>query len=245
MTIRVDFTDSRGVIVRTSIAALLLLVFCLVAGPAAEAHGIAGKDAQFVAQNSGPQILPFLYLGAKHMVTGYDHLLFILGVIFFLYRLTHVALYVTMFSIGHSITLLAGVLGGLHVNAYLVDAIIGLSVVYKAFDNLGGFQTVFGVQPNGKLAVLGFGLVHGFGLATRLQDLNPSRLGLVTNMVSFNVGVEIGQLIALSVMLVLILWWRKSARFVRQAAFANVLIMTAGFILVEYQLAGYFLQRTA
>lgn len=224
-----------------SIAAVSLLVLSAIACLPADAHGIAGKDAEFVARNSGAQIVPFLYLGAKHMVTGYDHLLFILGVIFFLYRLSHVALYVTMFSIGHSITLLAGVLGGLHVNPYLVDAVIGLSVVYKAFDNLGGFQSLFGVQPNTKVAVLGFGLVHGFGLATKLQDLHPSKEGLVANMVSFNVGVEIGQLIALTIMLVLILWWRRSTAFVRHAAIANVLIMTAGFALVEYQLAGYFL----
>jgi hypothetical protein len=223
---------------------LLLLVLCLACGLDAQAHGIAGKDAEFVARNSGVQVFPFLYLGAKHMVTGYDHLLFILGVIFFLYRLSHVALYVTLFSIGHSITLLAGVLGGLHVNAYLVDAIIGLSVVYKAFDNLGGFQTVFGVQPNSKVAVLGFGLVHGFGLATKLQDLNPSKDGLVANMVSFNVGVELGQLIALTLMLALILMWRRAAAFGRYAALANVLILCAGFVLVEYQLAGYFVERT-
>ncbi|MEP7244572.1 MAG: HupE/UreJ family protein, partial [Gammaproteobacteria bacterium] len=219
-------------------ASAALLVLSLVACFAVDAHGIAGKDAEFVARNSGPQIFPFLYLGAKHMVTGYDHLLFILGVIFFLYRLSHVALYVTLFSIGHSITLLAGVLGGLHVNPFLVDAVIGFSVVYKAFDNIGGFRTVFGVQPNAKLAVMGFGLVHGFGLATKLQDLNPSKEGLVINMVSFNVGVEIGQLIALTFMLALILWWRKSAGFARYSVLANVLIMTAGFVLVEYQLAG-------
>jgi len=223
----------------------VLFVLCLAFGLDAHAHGIAGKDAEFVARNSGVQVFPFLYLGAKHMVTGYDHLLFILGVIFFLYRLSHVALYVTLFSIGHSITLLAGVLGGLHVNAYLVDAIIGLSVVYKAFDNLGGFQTVFGVQPNSKVAVLGFGLVHGFGLATKLQDLNPSKDGLVANMVSFNVGVELGQLIALTLMLALILMWRRAAAFGRYAAFANVLILCAGFVLVEYQLAGYFSERTS
>jgi hypothetical protein len=227
-----------------SIAALALLVFSLLGGVAAEAHGIAGKDAEFVAQNSGPHVFPFLYLGAKHMVTGYDHLLFILGVIFFLYRLSHVALYVTLFSLGHSITLLAGVLGGLHVNAYLVDAVIGFSVVYKALDNLGAFKTLFGVEPNAKLAVLVFGLVHGFGLATKLQDLNLSKEGLVTNMVSFNVGVEIGQLIALTLMLLVILSWRKSAGFARHAALANALIMTAGFVLVEYQLAGYFFSRT-
>ena len=168
------------------------VVLLMLPASGAWAHGIGGKDAAFVAASTGPQILPFMYLGAKHMVTGYDHLLFILGVVFFLYRLRHVALYVTMFSIGHSITLLAGVLLGLDVNSFLVDALIGLSVVYKAFDNLGGFQSLFGFQPNTKAAVLGFGLVHGFGLATKLQALRMSPDGLLANMISFNVG-EIGR----------------------------------------------------
>ena len=223
-------------------AALLFLaaVFTLALLPDAFAHGIGGKDAAFVAASSGPQIIPFIYLGAKHMVTGYDHLLFLVGVIFFLYRLKHVVLYVTMFSIGHSITLLAGVLFGLNVNSFLVDAIIGLSVVYKAFDNLGGFQTLFGFQPNTKVAVLGFGLAHGFGLATKLQALKLSPNGLLTNMVSFNVGVELGQILALTVILALIVAWRKTPGFARNAVLANVLIMVAGFALIDYQLTGYF-----
>ena len=165
------------------------------------AHGIGGRDAAFVAATKGPDLLPFMYLGAKHMVTGYDHLLFIFGVIFFLYRLRDVFIYVTLFSIGHSITLLAGVLLKIDVNAYLVDAIIGFSVAYKAFDNLGGFKSVFGVQPNNRVAVAGFGLIHGFGLATKLQSLRLNGNGLVANMIGFNIGVEIGQLIALAVFL--------------------------------------------
>jgi hypothetical protein len=209
------------------------------------AHGITGKDAAFVASTMGPQIVAFLYLGAKHMVTGYDHLLFILGVVFFLYELKHVVLYVTMFSIGHSVTLLTGVLANIHVDSYLVDAVIGLSVAYKAFDNLGGFKTVFGVQPNTKLAVLAFGLVHGFGLATKLQSLRLSRDGLVANLVSFNVGVELGQILALSVILAAIIWWRRQPGFTRQATAANALILFAGFLLMEYQLGGYFTQGRA
>ena len=218
---------------------LALLLAAALASPAL-AHGIGVKDAAFVASSHGPQIIPFLYLGAKHMVTGYDHLLFILGVIFFLYRLSHVALYVTMFSLGHSITLLTGVLTGVHVNAYLIDAIIGLSVAYKAFDNLGGFQTLLGVQPNTKLMVLIFGLFHGFGLATKLQALKLSKDGLIANMISFNVGVELGQLIALSAMLGVIVLWRRSSSFARNAVVANALILVCGLVLMEYQLAGYF-----
>ena len=227
---------------RTSRLAALALLAAPFAVPAF-AHGIAGKDAAFVAASTGPQIIPFIYLGAKHMVTGYDHLLFIVGVIFFLYRLKHVALYVTLFSIGHSITLLTGVLSNIHVNPYLVDAVIGLSVAYKAFDNLGGFKTVFGVQPNTKIAVLGFGLVHGFGLATKLQALKLSKDGLIANMISFNVGVELGQLLALSVILAVMLWWRSRSSFAKQATAANVLILCAGLVLMEYQLAGFFTQK--
>ena len=223
-------------------AGLVALGCFAVWGDAARAHDLAGGDAEFLAAAEGVHAAAYLYLGAKHMVTGYDHLLFLLGVIFFLYRLREVALYVTMFSIGHSVTLLTGVLGQVHVSPFLVDAVIGLSVVYKAFDNLDGFRTVFGVEPNQKLAVLGFGLVHGFGLSTKLQDLALSPEGLVSNMLLFNVGVELGQILALSVMLVLMAWWRGTQSFARLAVAANVALMAAGFMLAEYQLAGYFLE---
>ena len=203
------------------------------------AHNVAARDAAFLKQNQGAQIVPFIYLGAKHMVTGYDHLLFLVGVIFFLYKLKDVAVYVTCFAVGHSITLLGGVLGGIHVNSYIVDALIGLSVVYKAFDNLDGFRTLFGFQINTKAAVLGFGLIHGFGLATKLQEFNLSREGLVANMISFNVGVEIGQLLALTVILFVMTQWRRTADFGKHAVLANVLLMTAGFLLIGYQLSGY------
>ena len=217
------------------VAALALLVAW---PPEALAHGLGGKDAAFVAQTNGVEFFPFLYLGAKHMVTGYDHLLFILGVIFFLFRMKHVALYVTLFSIGHSITLLAGVLGHIEVNPYLIDAIIGLSVVYKAFDNLGGFRTLFGYQPDTRMAVLGFGLMHGFGLATKLQALEPPENGLLANMISFNLGVEIGQLIALGAMLAVVLLWRRLPGFRRTSVAANVALMIAGFVLMGFQLGG-------
>jgi hypothetical protein len=220
--------------------ALLATAFllALVAAGSAAAHGLGGKDAAFVAATTGPDIVPFLYLGAKHMVTGYDHLLFILGVIFFLYRMKDVALYVTLFSLGHSLTLLAGVLGRIEVNPYLVDAIIGLSVAYKAFDNLGGFRTFFGVQPNPRTATFGFGLIHGFGLATKLQALELPANGLLINMVSFNVGVEIGQMIALTFMLALIMVWRTMPGYRGMSTAANLLLMLAGFVLIGLQLGG-------
>jgi hypothetical protein len=217
-----------------------LIALCgLGGGAVALAHGIGGEDQEFLLRSSGAHIGPYVYLGAKHMVTGYDHLLFLAGVIFFLYKLKDVALYVTLFAVGHSTTLLLGVLGGVHVDSYLVDAVIGLSVVYKAFENLGGFERL-GFEPNTKLAVLIFGFFHGFGLATKLQDLAISPDGLVANMLSFNVGVEIGQLVALAVMLIAFNVWRTSGSFVRHAFVSNVVLMTAGFVLIGYQLTGYF-----
>jgi hypothetical protein len=214
-----------------------LLGLAFVSGTAL-AHGIAGDDQAFLLRTTGAHIGPYVYLGAKHMVTGYDHLAFLAGVIFFLYRLKEVALYVTLFAIGHSTTLLLGVLGGWHVDSYLVDAVIGLSVVYKAFENLGGFAALR-LQPNMKAAVLFFGFFHGFGLATKLQDLAISRDGLVANMLSFNVGVEIGQLLALSVMLIVFNAWRITGSFTKHAYAANVALLTVGFVLFGYQLTGY------
>ncbi len=207
--------------------------------PSVFAHGVAEDDKLFIEQSSGVQLIPFIYLGAKHMVTGYDHLLFLFGVIFFLYRMREVGVYVTLFAIGHSVTLLYGVLSDTHVNPYIVDAIIGLSVAYKALDNLGAFQRVLGFQPNLKAAVLIFGFFHGFGLATKLQEFTLSQDGLVSNILAFNVGVELGQLLALAVILIAMGFWRRTDSFGRQALAANVTLMTAGFVLMGYQITGY------
>ena len=182
-----------------------------------------------------------MYLGAKHMVTGYDHLLFLVGVIFFLYKLKDIVQYVSLFTIGHSVTLLGGVLGGIHANPYLIDAIIGFSVVYKAFDNMDGFKRFLGFQPNTRLAVLIFGLFHGFGLATKLQEFALAQNGLVTNIVSFNVGVEIGQVLALTAVLIGLSYWRTRSGFLRHAFATNTMLMVGGFVLVGYQLTGYFI----
>jgi HupE/UreJ protein len=228
---------------RYCLAALAALVLLFAIAPDALAHNVSKRDAAFVVSNQGQAIGPFLYLGAKHMVTGYDHILFLVGVIFFLYRLKDVVAYVSLFTIGHSITLLAGVLGGIHANSYIVDAIIGFSVVYKAFDNMNGFKRVFGVQPNTKLAVLVFGLFHGFGLATKLQEFSLAQNGLVTNIVSFNVGVEIGQILALTAVFIGLSYWRTRAGFLRHAFATNTLLMMGGFILVGYQLTGYMVNR--
>lgn len=223
--------------IRVGSMVLLLLLMTTVA---VLAHGVSPGDQALI--RGGRQLAVFIYLGAKHMVTGYDHLLFLFGVIFFLYRLREVGAYVTLFALGHSVTLLAGVLGGLTANAYLIDAIIGFSVVYKGLDNLGGFRRVLGFQPNTKAAVLVFGFFHGLGLATKLQDFAVARAGLVPNLLAFNVGVELGQLLALSVILIATGFWRRSTAFHRHAYAANVVLMTCGFILVGYQLAGFFVQ---
>ena len=222
-----------------TIAVLIALVF-LFSTPAS-AHNVSKRDAAFVQTNHGSAIPAFMYLGAKHMVTGYDHLAFLVGVIFFLYRLKDIVQYVSLFTVGHSITLLAGVLGGFHANPYFVDAIIGFSVVYKAFDNIDGFRRFLGVQPNTKIAVLIFGLFHGFGLATKLQELDLARNGLVTNIVSFNVGVEIGQCLALTAVLIALSAWRTRSGFFRHAFATNVALMTVGFLLTGYQIGGYYL----
>ena len=220
-------------------ARAILALVGLTVGGAALAHGISGDDQAFLLRATGAHIGPYIYLGAKHMVTGYDHLAFLAGVIFFLYRLKEIAIYVTLFAVGHSTTLLLGVLGGLHVNAYIVDAIIGLSVVYKAFENLGGFRRL-GFQPNMKAAVLIFGFFHGFGLATKLQDIALSQDGLIENMISFNIGVEIGQFLALALMLIAFSLWRASGRFMATAYASNVVLMCVGFALMGYQMTGYF-----
>jgi hypothetical protein len=221
--------------------ALAAAALVVAASAGLEAHGVTGKDAVFLQGLDGAAIGPLMYLGAKHMVTGYDHLLFLVGVIFFLYRAKDVVLYVSLFTIGHSLTLLVGVLGGVRANPYLIDAVIGFSVVYKAFENMGGFRAVFGWQPNARAAVLVFGLFHGFGLATKLQEFELSPNGLVANIVSFNVGVEIGQVLALGAILIALSFWRMHAGFTRHAFATNAVVMSCGFLLIGYQLSGYFL----
>jgi hypothetical protein len=204
------------------------------------AHAIAQGDKGYIQEISGINLIAFMYLGAKHMVTGYDHLLFLLGVIFFLYRMQHIAIYVSLFALGHSTTMLLGVYFNVGINSYIIDAIIGLSVVYKALDNLGAYQRWFGFQPNTKAATLIFGFFHGFGLSTKIIEYDISPDGLMPNLLAFNVGVEIGQLLALAMILIVMSYWRKTNSFFRHAYTANVAMMSAGFLLIGYQLTGYF-----
>lgn len=222
---------------------LLAITALLAISPDVLAHGVPEGDKGFIQESTGVLLMPFIYMGAKHMITGYDHLLFLFGVIFFLYRMKDVGLYVTLFAVGHSITLLFGVLSNISISAYIIDAIIGFSVVYKALDNLGAFQRWFGYQPDTRVATLLFGLLHGFGLATKIQEFELSLDGLIPNLIAFNVGVEIGQLLALGSILIVMGYWRRTASFWRHAYTANVAMMSAGFLLMGYQFVGLIISQ--
>ena len=220
------------------LASLVLSVLAL-STCAALAHDVTPGDAGYIQEIWGVHIIPFIYLGAKHMITGYDHILFLLGVVFFLYHMKDVAIYVSLFAIGHSVTMLLGVWFGWGINAYIIDAIIGLSVVYKAIDNLGLFQKWIGFQPNTKWATLIFGLFHGTGLATKILEYEIAEDGLLANLLAFNVGVEVGQLLALFVILIVMGYWRRSPNFMQQATYANWIMVVLGVMLTYVQVAGY------
>ena len=219
----------------------LLSLIAMISSLSVLAHGVDEVTRQFLETNQGVAIIPFMYIGAKHMLTGYDHLLFLVGVIFFLFRGRDILLYVSLFTLGHSLTLLFGVLSHININPYIIDAIIGLSVVYKGFDNLGGFQRVFHYQPNTKIAVIVFGLFHGFGLATKIQEFQLPSNGLVSNIISFNIGVELGQFIALAIVLIILSFWRRHKSYLHFATLTNTALMSAGFMLIGLQLTGYFI----
>ena len=220
---------------------LLLMIIGLFASFSLLAHGVDETTKQFLEANQGAAIFPFIYIGAKHMVTGYVHLLFLVGVVFFLFRSKDVILYVSLFTLGHSVTLLYGVFSQININPYIIDAIIGLSVVYKGFDNLGGFKRLFNYQPNTKIAVLVFGLFHGFGLATKIQEFQLPSDGLVSNIIAFNIGVEIGQFLALAMVLIILSFWRRHRSYLHFSTITNTALMSAGFMLMGLQLTGYFI----
>jgi hypothetical protein len=224
--------------VRTALLVLLTLLGLFLSEGTAFAHAVAEGDKGYIQEISGINLIPFVYLGAKHMVTGYDHILFLFAVVFFLYRMKHIGIYVSLFALGHSTTMLLGVYFNVGINSYVIDAIIGLSVVYKAFDNMGAFQRWFGFQPNTKIATLVFGLFHGFGLSTKILEYDIPKDGLLPNLLAFNVGVELGQLLALGAILIAMGYWRRTDGFRRHAYAANTVIMTAGFVLIGYQLTG-------
>lgn len=219
--------------------AFLVLAALATSASAALAHDVTPGDAGYIQEIWGVNIIPFIYLGAKHMITGYDHILFLLGVVFFLYHMKDVAIYVSLFALGHSVTMLLGVWFGWGINAYIIDAIIGLSVVYKALDNLGMFQKWLGFQPNTKAATLIFGLFHGTGLASKILEYRIDQDGLLANLLAFNVGVEVGQLLALFVILIVMGYWRRSPKFISQASVANWFMVGLGTMLTYIQVAGF------
>lgn len=220
------------------VSALVISVVCWA--DSAIAHAVTQGDKGYIQEIFGVHLIPFTYLGAKHMVTGYDHILFLFGVIFFLYRMKDIAIYVSLFALGHSLTMITGVMFNFGINAYIIDAIIGFSIVYKALDNLGAYQRWFGVQPNTKAVTLIFGLCHGLGLASKVIDYEIAKDGLLPNLIAFNVGVELGQLLALSAILIAMGWWRRTESFHRYAYSANILMMVAGFVFIGMHLTGYF-----
>ena len=236
----IDFFKRLYVTINSS-TLMSLMMFLFILTIDITAHGVTEGDKGFIQESSGPMIIPFIYLGAKHMVTGYDHLLFLFGVIFFLYRLKDVSIYVTLFAVGHSVTLLSGVLMNVTINAFLIAAIIGFSIVYKALDNMGAYQRWFGFQPSTKIATHVFGLIHGFGLATKILEYQMSSDGLIPNLIAFNIGVELGQVMGLIIIFIMISYWRRFGNFIQNAYRANVVLMVGGFMFVGYQLTGYFL----
>ena len=200
------------------------------------AHGVSESDKFEMVQGT---LADFFYLGAKHMVTGYDHILFLIGVIFFLTRFTDIAKFVTAFTIGHSITLVFATFYEINVNYYLIDAVIAFSVIYKGFENLDGFNKWFSINaPNKILMVLIFGLIHGFGLSTRLQQIDLGHHLLIYKILSFNCGVEIGQIIALSITFPLLMLLKK--QFINISKLTNWMLIVMGSLLLIYQLNGYF-----
>lgn len=218
---------------------LLLAAGLLLSGWSAFAHGISEADKQRMLDGG---YLQYIGLGATHMLTGYDHLLFLFGVVFFLTKFSDVAKFVTVFTLGHCITLIFATFLKITWNYWLVDALIAISVIYKAFDNNGGFQKHFGrPSPNLLMAVFGFGLLHGFGLSTRLQQLplGDDATGMLIRILSFNVGVELGQIAALAVMVWLLALWRKRESFARFSVLANNALMIVGALLLLMQLHGY------
>ena len=205
----------------------------------AYAHGISAADKQAMLDGGN---LKYIWLGASHMLSGYDHLLFLFGVVFFLKRFKDIVVFISVFTLGHSITLILATFMGINANYYLIDAVIAISVIYKAFDNNKGFENYFGIKsPNMLWMVFLFGLIHGFGLSTRLQQLplGEDGIDILMRIISFNIGVEFGQIIALIPILLILMLWRQKESFIQHSKVANHVLMFAGFMLLLMQLHGY------
>lgn len=215
----------------------LLFIFPLLLAFDVLAHGMSEAEKQSIIDGGNAS---YVWLGATHMLSGYDHLLFVFGIVFFLTRFRDIVKYITAFTLGHSITLIIATFAQVKMNYFLIDAIIGLSVSYIAFSNLNGFRKFLDLSPPNLLTMIFiFGLIHGLGLSTRLQDLPLDQNALLLNIVSFNVGIEIGQIIALTVMLLLLQSWRNAAVFAKLSRLANMLLITAGGLLFLMQMHAY------
>ena len=218
---------------------IYFLVFILLLLPLSVwAHDVSAGD-QEILDNGG--LLSYIYVGAKHMVTGYDHILFLVGVIFFISGLRDIVMFITAFTIGHSVTLIGATYLGIRVDEHLIDAIIGMSVLYKGFENLGGFEKVFKTRsPNLLGMVFTFGLIHGLGLSARLQSFDIGDGGLLAKIISFNIGVELGQIVALIPIIFLINLWRKRKSYDAFYKAMNVYLVIAGIGLTAFQIIQYF-----
>lgn len=215
---------------------LLAILAAIIAGQAF-GHGMSEAEKQSIIEGGN---LRYLWIGATHMLSGYDHLLFVFGIIFFLTRLKDIVKYITAFTLGHSVTLIFATFNGIQVNYFLIDAVIALSVCYIAFANLGGFKKYLDIKPPNMLVMItSLGLIHGLGLSTRLQQLPLSENQLLMNIISFNIGIEFGQIIALTVMLLLLAGWRKSDSFKPFSVISNYGLIFAGIFLFMMQMHGY------
>jgi len=209
----------------------------MLAASQAFGHGMSEAEKQTIIEGGN---LHYLWIGATHMLSGYDHLLFVFGIIFFLTRFKDIVKYITAFTLGHSVTLIFATFNGIQVNYFLIDAVIALSVCYIAFANLDGFKKYLDIKPPNLLAMItGLGLIHGLGLSTRLQQLPLSEDQLLMNIISFNIGIEVGQIIALTAMLLLLTGWRKAASFKPFSVISNYGLIFAGFLLFIMQMHGY------
>ena len=218
---------------RKRILSFLFVLFPLLA----MAHGVSSADQEIL--NDGG-LLSYIYVGAKHMVTGYDHLLFLAGVIFYLSGFKDIVKFITVFTIGHSITLIGATYLGIKANEHLIDAIIALSVLYKGFENLNGFEKYFKVKSaNLLLMVFIFGLIHGFGLSTRLQSFDVGTSQFLAKIVSFNIGVELGQILALIPIVFIITQWKSKKSYEAFYKAANFYLVIAGIGLFAYQIYSY------
>nr|WP_297912604.1 HupE/UreJ family protein [uncultured Allomuricauda sp.] len=214
------------------------VAFLLVFPTVLLAHGVSSSD-QAILDEGG--LLAYINVGAKHMLTGYDHLLFLAGVIFYLNGFKDIIRFITVFTVGHSITLIGATYLGIRADEHLIDAVIALSVLYKGFENLGGFENLLKIKsPNLLFMVFTFGLIHGFGLSTRLQSFEVGKSQFLAKIVCFNIGVELGQVLALIPIVFLITRWKSKSSYAAFYKAANYYLVIAGIGLFVYQLYGYF-----